>query len=78
MVTALQIRKRLNETPFRPFRIHLSDGSSHDVPNHDAAFVSRQGVEVGIDQDEHSIPGRVVFCAMLHISRIEDLSAQAA
>ncbi len=78
MITALQLRERMNETPFRPFRIHLSDGSSYDVPNHDAAFVTRQGMEVGIDPDADSIPGRVVFCAMLHISRIEDLNVQAA
>ena len=32
MITAMQLRERMNETPFRPFRITLSDGRSFN-PN---------------------------------------------
>ena len=75
----MQLRERMNETPFRPFRITLSDGRSFNVPNHDAAFVKRNSIEIGIDLDRRSFAQKYVECAILHITSIEDVpTAQAA
>jgi len=41
MITAMQLRERMDELPFRPFRVTLSDGRSFGVPNHDVALVKR-------------------------------------
>jgi hypothetical protein len=78
MFTALQFKERMNQTPFKPFRIHMSDGSSYDVTNHDMAFVKRHAIEVGIDLDRNSIILRSVECAILHISRVEDIATANA
>jgi hypothetical protein len=78
MFTAVQFKERLNESPFRPFRIHMSDGSTYDVTNHDTAIVKRHGLEIGLDPDEDSIAGKFITCAMIHISRLEDLTAEHA
>jgi hypothetical protein len=79
MITAMQLRERMNETPFRPFRITLSDGRSFNIPNHDAAFVKRNSIEIGIELDSRSFAAKYVECAILHITSIEDIStAQAA
>jgi hypothetical protein len=61
--------------PFKPFRIVLSDCRRFDVPNHDAAFVKRNSVEVGLDLDDKGFARRSVECSILHITSIEELRA---
>jgi len=79
MITAMQLRERMNETPFRPFRITLSDGRSFTVPNHDVALIKRNSIEIGIDLDSRSFAQKYVDCAILHITSIDDIpSAQPA
>jgi hypothetical protein len=78
MFTAVRIKNRLDETPFRPFKMYMSDGSAYEVPHLDVALVFRYGVEVGIELYSESIPGKAVMCSMLHISRIEDLDLNAS
>jgi hypothetical protein len=73
MFSAKDIKELMDAKPFRPFKLHLSDGSSYAVPNHDAAFVTRSNVEIGLNQDPDGIAERAVRCAILHISRIEEL-----
>jgi hypothetical protein len=79
MFTALQIRERMKEQPFKPFRICMSDGRTFDVTNHDMAFVQRNTVRVGIDLDSNSFAERYAECAIMHITSIDDIpTAQAA
>jgi hypothetical protein len=73
MVSAKEIKALMDAEPFRPFKIHLSDGSSYESPNHDAALVSRNYVEVGLNRDPDGISERIARCAIIHINRIEDL-----
>jgi hypothetical protein len=78
MITAMQLRERMNETPFRPFRITLSDGRTFTVPNHDVALVKRNSIMIGIELDSRSFAQKYVECAILHITSIEDISAAQA
>ncbi len=73
MFTAKQIKEMMNAQPFKPFRIHLSDGSVHEVPNHDAAIVAHSSVEVATGLDTDGIAEWSTRCAIIHITRIEDL-----
>jgi hypothetical protein len=75
MVNALELKKLMQARPFQPFRVRMSDGKSYEIPNHEAAFVTRNYLEIGTDLDSHSIPGTVTRCAILHITQIEDLQA---
>jgi hypothetical protein len=75
MFNALELKKLMEMKPFRPFRVRMSDGTVHDVPNHDAAFVTRNYLEVGTNLDKNNIPGTVTRCAILHITQIEELQA---
>jgi len=52
----------------------MTSGKALDVPNHDAAMITRSALEVGIDIEESSIAGRIVECAIIHIVRIEEIS----
>ena len=73
MFTAKQIKEMMDAQPFKPFRICMSDGKIYDVPNHDAAFVTKNYIEVGLDLDVTGIAENVGRCAILHITRIDDL-----
>ena len=75
MLDAKQIRELLTAKDFRPFRLHLTDGSSYEVVNHDMGLVSRSSVDIGLNPDPNGIAERFVRCAILHIRRIEELAA---
>ncbi len=73
MFTARQLKERMEEQPFRPFRIRMSNGQSYDIPNHDAAWVLRDSVEIGLDPDAAGMVSLTRRCAILHIASIEDI-----
>jgi hypothetical protein len=73
MFTASNLKKRMDAQPFKPFRLCMSDGKTYDIGNHDAAFVTRNYIEVGINLDPEGIAEDLDRCAILHITRLEDL-----
>ena len=73
MITARQLRQLMTANPFRPFRIHLTDGSHYDVTHHDTAIVERNTVDIGINLDPDGIADRLVRRAILHIVKLEDI-----
>ncbi len=72
MFNARQLKEFLDQKPFKPLRIHMSDGKTYDVPNHDAAFLTQTKLEIGLDLNNEGIARRSVHCAILHISQIEE------
>ena len=73
-----EIKARLIAKDFKPFVIHLSDGAHYEIANHDMVLVGRTHIHIGIG-DASGIAENVVRCAIVHITRIEDIqSAQAA
>jgi hypothetical protein len=78
MITPKQLRQLMTANPFRPFRIHLSDGSYYDIPNHDAAIVEQATVDIGVNLDSDGIAEKLVRCAIMHIVKLEDLEASIA
>jgi hypothetical protein len=78
MMTAALLKQRMEAHPFRPFRIHMSDGKSYDITNHDAMFVKRNVVEIGTDLDADSIAERFMPCAILRITSVEELACAQA
>ena len=78
MFTAQQIKERMDEKPFRPFRIRMSKGEAYEVKNHDAAWVLRNAVEIGLDPDAEGFASNTRRCAILHIASIEDIQTPKA
>ena len=78
MFTALHFKEMMNQKPFKPFRVHMTEGKSFEVQNHDSAFVLRHALEIGLDPDSDSISERTVRCAFIHITRVEEMTEQAA
>jgi hypothetical protein len=73
MFTAKQIRDLLTAKEFKPFRLHLSDGTAYEITNHDMALVAHHTVEIGVNPDPEGIAERFVRCAIMRITRIEDV-----
>jgi len=78
MITVTELRERMQEAPFKPFRLHSSDGKSYDITNHDMMFIKRNGVEVALNLNQNSVAERFAKVALLHITAIEDLSPAKA
>lgn len=78
MITAKQIRELVQAKPFHPFRICLSDGTHHDITNHDMAFVGKNIVEVGLNLDADGFAEHFAHCSILHITKLEDLPVSVA
>jgi len=78
MFTARQLKERLEQKPFRPVRIRMSNGESYDIPNHDAAWVLRDSVEIGLDPDADGFVAYTRRCSILHIASIEDIPSPMA
>lgn len=74
MITASRIRELLSETPFRPFRVYLSDGSHHDVPHPEFAWVFGSSIFIGLAAGSNGhVEHFVKELSLLHVSRIEKL-----
>ena len=74
MITAKQVRDLITVNPFKPFRVHLSDGSHYDVPNRDAAIVEKNTIDIGINLDPDGIADGLVRCSILHIVKLADIA----
>jgi hypothetical protein len=73
MVTAERIRELLDQRPFRPFQLCLSDGSKHLVPRPESAKVFGGRVFIGVASPAGSDAGEAVRnLAILDITRVEE------
>lgn len=75
MFRAEDIKARLQERPFRPFRIIASEGLQYDIRHPDLVFVGWHDLTIGFATPAHpAIYDRVVRVALVHIVAIEELS----
>jgi len=57
----------------------MSDGKSFNVSNQDMAWVKEGVIEVGVELNAEGFAVHTAECAILHITRLEDIpTAKAA
>lgn len=66
----------LDKRPFEPFRLLVSGGQHADVMHPEMAIVGRSIVAVG-EGGKHGVADRIVWYNLLHIIKIEPLTAHA-
>jgi len=71
-----ELRDSLQEQPFRPFRIVLTDGVGYDIRHPDLLWVGQRVAYVGLTGE----PGQTFFersvkVDLLHVVRIEPIEA---
>lgn len=69
-----QLYAALHRRPFVPFRVHVSDGSAYDVRHADAIWMTRRAAYLALPGDPGQIPERAVVVALIHVSRLEELT----
>ncbi|MFM7150240.1 MAG: hypothetical protein ACKO23_10400 [Gemmataceae bacterium] len=75
---AEELTELLRARPFKPLRIHLTDGKSFDIYHPDLVLVLRQRVDIGLQPDPATgVLERVEHCSLLDIVRVERLSPAA-
>lgn len=76
MVTAADMRKRILERPFKPFRVYLTDGRSFDIhdPTWNLAAEAILLIGVAPEDDPHSrLPDWHERIDYQQIARVSDL-----
>ena len=70
---APDVRHFVQEQPFQPFRITLTDGRTYDVMHPEFAVVGRSSVLIGLPRSGDAEPeyDRQVTVSLLHIMQIE-------
>ena len=76
-MTAVDLNHRLYDTPFRPFRIHLSDGATIPVTNAGMVLVGPTSAilptELGRDADGYPLVKRWRTVALAYIVQFSDI-----
>jgi hypothetical protein len=69
-----KIRECFRRQPFRPLRIHLSDGAFYEIHHPDMVWIGRTDVVIGVlaeeGDDPAGLPDLAVLCDPVHVTRI--------
>ena len=70
----------LRTRPFRPFRMHVTDGATFDVRHPEVVMVTRTAALVGIPEPDDAPPAIEKFnlVDLLHITRLEQIELHRA
>ncbi len=75
-MTAEELVELLEERPFQPLRLYLSDGRSRDIRHPKMAIVSDSLVAIGVPRDDASkIASKITYCALSHVVEAEPIGA---
>ncbi|HEY3324471.1 MAG TPA: hypothetical protein VGP72_28730 [Planctomycetota bacterium] len=79
MMRHVDIEQYLRRRPFVPVRLHMTDGKTFDITSPESVFVMTNGIEIGLFKDaEARVVEKVLWCAFIHIARVELLESAAA
>jgi hypothetical protein len=68
----------LDDRPFQPFEIHVSDGRSFEVRHPEFAMVSRDHVVIGIPSENDRVASQTHFVSLRNITSASQLPSNAA
>ena len=68
-----EIRRHIERDPFRPSRLHLSDGNVRVISDPDLIFVTRHTVMVGNRQSGEVISDYADYYDPIHITQVETM-----
>jgi hypothetical protein len=77
-MTPETIQKHLLRQPFQPFRVCLSDGAAYEVRQPEMVLVMQREVVIALPKAGEQFPRHLVYCDLLHITRIEPINGRSA
>jgi len=75
-MTPETIQKHLLHQPFEPFRVCLSDGAAYEVRQPEMVLVMQREVVIALPKPGEQFPRHLVYCDLLHITRIEPINGK--
>ena len=74
------LAEALRKTPFRPFRIVLTEGTAYDIRHPELFMLGKRSAVIGLvsPDDPEPLYDRYVTVDLLHVVRLEPLPATAA
>lgn len=76
-MTLQTFRDLLGSRPFRPFRIVMSSGESHEVRHPELAWLTKTDLLIATNLED-GVPANYRICSLLHVTAIEPLPLAAA
>jgi hypothetical protein len=77
MLTGNDVRDRLQQRPFVPFRVVMSSGQFYDIYHPDLVLVGKRHLFVGAASEENPTEfDRSSLLSILHLSAIENLPTE--
>jgi hypothetical protein len=74
-----ELLRLLRAQPFRPFRLRLSNGATHEIRHPDMAIVTPSAIYVGIGAGATPEAAEdIVIVALVHVNQVEYLSPPTA
>jgi hypothetical protein len=77
-MTVQTFRELLTQRPFKPFRLVMSSGQTHEVRHPEMALLTRTDILVGTDIADDGVPAEFKICSLLHVMTIEPLSPSSS
>lgn len=78
MLTSTDIRDRLAQRPFVPFRVIMSSGQFYDIYHPDLVLIGKRHLFVGTaSEDNPTMFDRSSLLSMLHVAALEALPAES-
>jgi hypothetical protein len=80
MLRPEEVQAFQRKTPFEPFRVHLSDGTTYDVKHPELIMVGERSVVIGVPRSENggTVYHRSETVALIHIVRLVPIGSPAA
>jgi hypothetical protein len=72
-MTVQTFRDLLARRPFKPFRLVMLGGQTHEVRHPEMAWLTRTDIRVGVDVADDGIPAEFRICSLLHVTAIEPI-----
>jgi hypothetical protein len=71
------VQRRLQQRPFQPFFLHLTDGSQFEVRHPDLILLGRRSLILGLTSDPNqTLYDRAVDIDLLHVVQMEPSPVQ--
>ncbi len=70
------IKKRIDQRPFEPFRLHITGGEAVEVRHPEMAILTRSSVVVGHGAQQ-GVADYVLEHSLIHIVKIEPVNGRA-
>jgi len=71
-----QINELIQQQPFTPLRLHLSNGSHIDIRHRELVLVTKSQVIIAEPTRDEDLPDKTYYSHPLHITHIETLTAR--